>query len=169
MSSIRPDAATATWLAWVPDLARHASIPEWKTWLRYGLPTSDTELALTERISSEKVNAVAEATTWQPAKAAAALTAWAKAECSPTIDHMRVLAQNGRKHVVATHKQIDKLWNRAVQDTTIDLRKLDRTEVGVLLALLGHPDPVLTAVRHGIFSAHDLQTNEHENIQGGTL
>lgn len=163
VAAARPNAETATWLAWVPDLTRHAGIPEWKTWLKYGLSTNDTEIALIERITSEVVNATAHATGWQPSRAAAALTAWAKAGCSPTIEHIQLLARNGRSHVGVTDRQLNQLWNQTVEDTRIELRELQRTELGVLLALLGHPDAVLTALHHGIYSVHDLQSTENES------
>lgn len=162
VARIRPDASTATWLAWVPESARQASIPEWKAWLQYGLSTNDTELAIVERITSQKVKAVAQVAKWEPARAATALTSWAKAGCSPTVAHMRVLAQSGRTNVVVTHREIDQLRKRVAEDTSIDLSELQRTELGILLALLGHPDAVITALRQGIYSVHHLEPTESE-------
>lgn len=157
----RPDGEFAAWLS-----AREGAVPDaraWAAWLRYGVTPRDAELATERRISPDVVPAVVAATAWPPWLAARNVMAWAAAGCTPTPAHFAALARHGLEHHRPSAAAIDALIAdiardrgdpvapRPVQPATAPLEPEPcRTELAVLLALLGTRREVLSQVRTGV-------------------
>lgn len=76
---------------------------------------------------------------------------WQRVGCRPHSEHYELMMRHRRPHLLPERSQIDGTLAlcRLVEDD------IDRTDVGLMLALLGEPILVATAVQHGITSALD--------------
>ena len=76
---------------------------------------------------------------------------WHRVGCRPRSEHYELVVRHRIPHLLPERAQIDGTLAlcRLVEDD------IDRTDVGVMLALLGEPILVATAVQHGITSALD--------------
>lgn len=163
----RPDAEFAAWLSARDDAAADAE--SWAAWLRHGVSPRDAEFAADRNLSPHAVTATAAATGWQPWLAARNVIAWAAAGCEPSPAHFAALARHGLEHHQPSAAAIDAL----VADLGVDgvvptpdpLAELAtpqghqtdrRTDLGVMLALLGTRHEVRHQVRSGISSIDEL-------------
>ena len=149
----RPDPDTATWLAWLdrPSTAIDA-MPEIAKWLGFGIPRQDWLVALERQLHPDLVHEVAAATRWSTHAAAGSIIGWARIGCFPTFEHFALLASTGRDYA--------RPGTGALALTTGDLERLhldiDRTELGVMLALADHRYNLLAAVQQGARTASDI-------------
>jgi hypothetical protein len=147
-----PDPDVATWLAW-SDEAATASADVCGRWLALGLSRSDLEVLLDARVPLETAHDIAEHTGRTPARAARLLASWVRARCLPTAAHIAMLDSCG---VGATYlpsgPAIDLL---AAALVGVEDRP-DRTELAVMLALLGGRGPVVDAVVVGVRTAAEV-------------
>ena len=76
---------------------------------------------------------------------------WHRVGCSPRSEHYELMMRHRIPHLLPERAQIDGTLAlcRLVEDD------IDRTDVGIMLALLGEPILVATAVQHGITSSLD--------------
>ena len=77
---------------------------------------------------------------------------WRRVGCHPREDHFEILASHRIPHLMPGRAEIDGTVAlcRLVQDN------VDRTEVAIMLAILGEPIGVADAFTHGITAARDL-------------
>jgi len=154
----RPDANTAAWLSQLSGPAELASTAEWGAWLAFGVPRSDVLAAIEAGIPSEKVATTVGISGWRPGTAAAILIRWAKTGCSPTTEHLQLLARHWIDWA-PSNAAIDALEQEAqtaAAFSPVRLQSPDRTELGVMLALLGTRRAVLRSLASGHVTAAAL-------------
>lgn len=80
---------------------------------------------------------------------------WHRVGCRPQAEHYELVVRHRIPHLLPEPAQIDRTLAlcRLVEDD------VDRTDVGIMLAMLGEPILVATAVQHGITSALDPRLN----------
>jgi hypothetical protein len=141
----RPNPDTAAWLVWQepPDLLADAA--ELGRWLGYGVSRSDFLVAMRETIPSYLVMNVADATSWSQQTAARAVIDWARAGCLPTPQHFAEIARRGMDYSKPGREAIDLAMGEV---RGVDA-PIDRTELGVMLAILGNRPELVAAVRRG--------------------
>lgn len=150
------DADTAAWLTRLESPSKVASAAEWRTWLRFGLPRDDVRHALAAGLGSDHVRGLALDTGWSIPTAARLAVAWAKIGCLPSAAHLTALARAGVDHAVPSRAAVDSLVHDVRQATGIDAEAAPaRTELGVLLAVLGTRTAVVRAFASGIRNALD--------------
>lgn len=165
----RPDPEFAAWLSAREDAAPDAE--SWAAWLRHGVTPRDAEFATARGLSPLTVAATAAATGWQPWLAARNVIAWAVAGCEPTPAHFAVLARHGLEHHRPSSAAIDALVADLGGDSVVRAtatpeelaavrghQSARRTELGVMLALLGTRREVRHHVRAGVTSIGELPT-----------
>lgn len=150
----RPDADTAAWLAWQtpPDVV--SGTREWGLWLEYGLSRRDITAAVERMLPASNVTPVAERTGWSVRTAARVLVAFAKADCRPTPEQLAVIARLGLEHAIPGKSAVD----AATEDVLRAGMPVDRTELCLMLAVVGNRPMVLAAVRRGARTVSDLAT-----------
>jgi hypothetical protein len=141
----RQDPDTAAWLVWQepPDLLADAA--ELGRWLGYGVSRSEFLVAVRETIPSNLVVNVANATSWSAQTAARAIIAWVWAGCLPTSQHFAEIARRGVDYSKPGREAID----LAMEEVRGVDASIDRTELGVMLAILGNRPELVAAVRRG--------------------
>ncbi|WP_409046958.1 hypothetical protein AB2L57_09635 [Microbacterium sp. HA-8] len=149
----RPDADTAAWLAWVDRSGRSTDPREWGEWLDLGLPKHDVLTALDAGISATTVPLAAAALKRPVRATGAAIAAWASVGCEPTTAHFQVIARHGVEYTKPSGPAIDALVAAA---NRAGVRSVDRTELGVLLIILGTRVAVLRALSDGITTVAEL-------------
>lgn len=153
----RPDADTAAWLAWVDRSGRPHDPRQWGAWLDLGLPRRDVLIALDAGISAASVPFAAAALDRPLRATGAAIVAWASAGCTPTPAHFRAIANHGVEYNTPSRTAIDSLVADA---SRAGARCLDRTELGVLLMILGTRTAVLRALYRGIRTVAELNDRD---------
>jgi len=155
----RADADTAAWLAWQapPDILTGAR--EWGLWLGYGLSRRDFAWTIERRLPADSVAAVAKATGWSERTAARAVVGWAKADCHPTPGQFALVASSGMEHLTPGRGMVDAAW----EDLRVLGVAIERSELGVMLALAGNRPTAIAAVKHGVRSAAELVEYERRN------
>lgn len=156
----RPDADTAAWLATLPGHESTGPAHEWAAWLGYGIPRLEVRHAVATGMPAATVPLAVATTDWPAPMAARNVLAWALAGCRPTPEHYGMLARRGHDHARPSRGTID----AAVLDVADALRAKggtppapDRTEVAVMLELLGSRPALLAAVRRGLLTAAALE------------
>lgn len=152
----RPDPDTATWLAWVDPSPSPAAARDWGQWLTFGLPSSTTEFVIGEGIPADHVHDVANATGWSAAHTARMIAEWARSGCRPTADHFCELARRGLEFSAPSTGALHTLCADTEQLPLVDHEVTDRTELGVLLVVLGTRAEVVAALRRGARTVSDL-------------
>ena len=148
----RPDPDTAAWLAWQtpPDVLSDAR--EWGLWLGYGLSRRDFAVAVEHMLPASSVITIAEQTGWPVRTAARVLVAFAKADCRPTPKQLTAIARLGLEHAIPGKATVDV----AAEDVLSAGIPVDRTELSLMLAVVGNRPMVLAAVRRGARTVSDL-------------
>jgi hypothetical protein len=147
-----PDPDVATWLAW-SDEASEATSDACGRWLELGLRRSDLEVLLSARVPLELAHDVADRTRRTPTQAARLLAAWAKARCLPTAAHVALLDRCGLGSTYQPSGPAVDLLATALAGVE---DRPDRTELAVMLALLGGRGLVIDAVVLGTRTAAEL-------------
>lgn len=80
---------------------------------------------------------------------------WRRVGCHPRAEHYELVVRHRIPHLLPERAQVDGTF--ALCRLVVD--DVDRTDVGIMLALLGEPILVATAVQHGITSALDPRLN----------
>lgn len=150
----RPDPDTATWLAWQPPPAILDG--EWGRWLGFGISRADFALALEHLLSADAVGSVRAATGWQDSTAARAIIGWARIGCRPTAAQFGMLASAGVDHRPPGSTFLD----AAVVDVEQAGAAIERTELGLMLALAGTRPGLIAAVRQGARAVTDILERE---------
>lgn len=149
----RPDADTAAWLAWqAPPDGMLADVTELGRWLGYGLSRSDFAIAVERLVPADSIPEVARATGWSVRTAARVVLGFAKADCRPTPEMLGTIAGLRVEYTVPGMKVVD----AAVADAHQLGTSIERTELGVMLALSGSRPALLSAIRSGARNAGDL-------------
>jgi hypothetical protein len=148
-SAVRADPDTAAWLAWLPAGFWQ---PELTAWLRLGLARGDVLDLFDWGTDPATVGALAEMAGLPPDRVARLLAAWARARCSPSGEHLRLLVAEGLETFHPPGPALDRLEQEAR-----NLRGVpSRTELGVMLALADTRADTLSALARGVRSAAEL-------------
>lgn len=160
----RPDADTAAWLAWLDSPNNVANGLEWGAWLQLGLPRSDVQVAVEARLRADQVITMAHDTDQPISVVAKNVVAWAKADCFPTARQFEMLKRYGVNYSDPSRTAIDVLvsevGSRGLR-TAPERTAYSRTELAVMLMILGTRRAVLHAVIGGIRSTEDLDSYIH--------
>ncbi|WP_431240969.1 hypothetical protein ACQ86B_29030 (plasmid) [Mycolicibacterium aichiense] len=151
----RPDPDVAAWLVWLDEPHKTATPQYWGAWLSFGLSRADVIVAVQHGISVDDVHAVASANNWPANAVAAQFVKWANAGCSLRVEHIHALKRHRVYSPMPSRRRIDALCEqvREGQGTCPD-----RTELAVLLEILGNRSEVLRALRQGVRAVDDLAT-----------
>lgn len=148
----RPDAETAAWLAWQAPPPVRADTQALGLWLEYGLPRRDFAFAVERQMSTELVVDVVQLTGWPRSTAARVLIEFAKADCSPTGEQLKGIAGLDVEHAIPSKGAVD----AAVADAAQACAIIDRTELSLMLMLIGNRPNLLVAVQSGARATSDL-------------
>lgn len=154
--SYRPDPELAGWLVWqdFPDDPRSASL--WGRWLAYGLTRQETVRAVEEQLPVELVAQAATRTGWPEPLLARALVAWAERDLRPTAAHLAELARRRLTPAAPSRGALTELLNDVERLFPNTPATISRTELAVMLAILGNRQSVVLALQHGLRSAAEL-------------
>lgn len=146
-----PDPELAEFLAGRPHEYPLPSLEEVTELHGLGLRAAELGTAIQLRTSVATIRADLEARQDDPLILLAWQSEWRRVDCYPRKAHFAVLADHGIPHL---------LPERAAIDATLALCRLshdtiERSEVGIMLAVLGEPILVAEAVSHGVTSALD--------------
>lgn len=160
----RPDGDTAAWLAGLDTPQDTSTAAEWGAWLGYGLSRADVRIAVGAGIAASDVDAIVTATGWTTWTAAKNLVDWLEVGCRPSAEQFALLAQRridrsrpSRGAVDAACNEVTGLAAAAPADP-----EPDRTEIAILLQLLGSRPALVAAYRRGVRSLADLATTSIE-------
>ena len=149
----RPDPDVAAWLAGLDRLAQVGDGDTWGRWLAHGLPRNAVRSLVRAGVDPALVDDVARATGWRPERAARNLAAWTELDCRPGVAEFAALARHQVSDVRVSSDLIDELIDEMgslVKDSVWSPVALSRTEVAVMLAVLGNRVAVLNAVHAGV-------------------
>ncbi len=156
----RPDADTAAWLAWLDQPQTRATPEAWGQWIGFALSRADVLVAIKADLSAEYVHEVAFSNGWPPRAVAAQFVKWADAGCSLKAEHFHALKRHRVYAPRPSTRAIDSLRELVQQNPTLARRATgalpDRTELAVMLEILGNRHEVLTALLQGVRTVDDL-------------
>jgi hypothetical protein len=162
--SHRPDANTAAWLAWQNPQDTVGTGSEWGAWLELGLSRDDVKAAVDAGLRAEHVIMVAHETHRPISTVARNVVAWAKADCFPTVRQMKILTRCGVEYLDPSRTAVDALVGDVdkgrLLSTTVN-STAHRTELAIMLMVLGTRRAVLHALANGIHSVDDLDSTFH--------
>lgn len=150
----RPDGDTAAWLAW-SDSPRNADSAQWAAWLDLGVPRRDVRFAVESGLDPQRVPAIADRLGSPLGVTARDVVRWAEAGCHPTAEHFAFLARYGLEHTHPHPGSVDALVKDA--DHRALAQMPDRTELAVMLLVLGTRQLVLGALAGGVRSLADIE------------
>lgn len=160
--SQRPDADTAAWLTGLRAPDRYADPGEWAAWFGFGLPKSAVRAAVEGGIPSNHVRLAAATTGWPVRTAARHLLQAHQSDVRLERRHLAALAR---------HRIDDPRFPRAAIDSLQEAlaprvaHHDPRSELAVMLAILGNRYDVEAEVRAGAATLEDLDhhlTHLHE-------
>lgn len=154
----RPDPDVAAWLAGLDPWTHASDGDTWGRWLGFGLPRHDVLTLIRAGTDPALVDDVARVTGWRQDRVARNLAAWLRLDCRPGVDEFAALARHQVTDVRVSGEVIDELLAEIgslvggdlVRGREWDAVALSRTEVGVMLAVLGNRVAVLNAVAAGV-------------------
>ena len=154
----RPDADTAAWLAWQepPDL--YADAKDWGLWLGFGVSRRDLLIAMGQAIPSNLVLDVVDATGWPQQTAARAVVDWARVGCLPTPQHFAEIVRWG----VDCSRPGGQAIDLAMAQVREGGAPIERTELGVMLAIIGNRPELVAAVRRGVRNVAGLSKHPEQ-------
>lgn len=147
----RPDPEVAAWAVSLPAVCSRTDARLWRDWLALGLPRSEVRFAVDHAGDPAITDQIAHATGWPAPLAARRWLAWVRVGCRPTAAQFAVIASRGVADAVPPAAAIDRLVSAVVgapqapepEQTAV------RSELGVMLALLGTVAEVLFEHRRG--------------------
>ena len=157
MLAHRPDPATALWLARHPQLAKRPAGRDVGFWLGLGLRFIDVEEAVTSGLDADQVHAAAAELGEPLRRTAGHLLAWARIGILPTPVHLAAMRRLG----LVLPTPVGPALERLVRDANghprlVERGPFDRTDLGVMLAILGNRQEVIAALLAGVNDIHDL-------------
>lgn len=153
----RPTPEIAEWAVSLPASTQRTDPQRWRAWLAYGVPVSQVRSAVDVGGDPAIVDHLVSATGWSPPAAARLWVEWARVGCTPTVEHFAALAAHGTIDAVPSSRAIERLVREV--DGLEDPAQVSphrRTELAVLLALLGTVAGVVAVARQGVTSRDDL-------------
>ena len=157
----RPDADTASWLAWLDLLPGELDTNEWGAWLRFGLPKKDVLMAREIGLSAENVHSLAIKCGWSLGATAQRVLIWAKVGCFPNSIQFESLARYGVEYTRPSRVAIDVLEkevNTQVEFGPLKNGMLDRTTLAILLVILGTRPAVFAALKNGVRGVENIDS-----------
>lgn len=154
----RPDGDFAYWLTRRSTAEYQTPARAWIPWLQFGLPTGDVLFAVSQNVDPGSIAAISTETTWPPSMAARTVLRWARAGFEPTPLHFRILARRGAEHVYPSARSVELLLNKLddLPSRNAESGVILRTELAVMLALLGNHAAVIQKIMLGATSAAHL-------------
>lgn len=154
----QPDPDTAAWLAWLDEPQKLATPQEWGAWLNFGIRRTDVLAAMNGGIAAEYVREIASSIGWPVNAVAIQALKWATAGCSLTAEHFHALARHRVDVPSPSVRAIDSLCEQVDQGSSPLGDRPGRTELAVMLEILGTRREVIRALKHGVRSVGDLDT-----------
>lgn len=152
-----PDPDIATWLAWQEAPHDRAPAAEWGGWLALGVPRKALLALLDLAVPVERAYALATALAVPTPVVARELGTWAMAGCTPTLSHFFVLRDHGITAASPSTPAIDLLCTEVDAVLSVRPAAVVRTDVAVLLEVLGTRRAVLGVIRRGVRQAAHLR------------
>lgn len=152
--AFRPDADTAAWLAWQAPPETMGESRDWGLWLTYGASRRAFASAIEHGVPATGIADVAASTRWTLQTAARVVREFAEAGCFPTPSQLAIVGRCGAEHAIPGPSSVDGV----VEDATLRGANLSRTELGVMLAVVGNRPQLRSALQRGIRDLHDLQS-----------
>jgi len=155
-----PDPDTAAWLVWLDWPQTRATPAAWGQWLSFGISKAHVIIAIEAGLTPEHVREVATSNGWSISGVAAQFVKWASVGCSLKAGHFHALKRHRVYSPQPSGRAIDSLcewvaqapnWNPAASQELPD-----RTELAVMLEILGNRHAVLRALNHGVRTVDDL-------------
>ncbi|HNI70521.1 MAG TPA: hypothetical protein PLO27_04315 [Marmoricola sp.] len=155
------DASIATWLVSLYRPEKMATAEEWQAWLGYGIPRHEVGIGIRHQVTAAVVQEVAGLVGWTPRAAARRLTAWLEANCHPTTDDFQLMIKydaTGERPALGVINSLEDQTRSAEKAPT-------RTELAVMMSILGSQQAVLRAVQNGVtdLSVLDARLSAHRN------
>ena len=155
-----PDPDTAAWLVWLDPPPKRASANAWAAWLNFGVSRTDVLTVIDAAISPEYVLETASSQGLPIRSVAAQLADWASADCVLRPEHFDVLKRHGFDTQWPSRRAIDSVNELVEQAVGAGPSGLlvapDRTELAVMLKVLGNRYEVLAALQRGVQTTADL-------------
>lgn len=148
--STRPTAEWADWVATHGGSYSDASTGDVVQLLKLGLSQSDIQTALDAEIDLITVHMMVRTSGVRPSAATAWLCSWAAVGCEPSSRHWDTLVE----HNAATRRPSRSAINQLVRDARPWWPDADRTELAVMLAVIGSNSEVIYCVQRGLRSAN---------------
>lgn len=150
----RPDDATAAWLVWLDQPHERASSAEWGSWLGLGVSDNDVVTIVKAGVSAGQVQQIASSNSWPARAVAAEYVKWAKTGCALRAEHLHALKRHGIYAPKPSSRAIDSLCDAIANTPGLSLVSsqvcLSRTDLAVMLEILGNERDVLQALRRGV-------------------
>ncbi|RUP25864.1 MAG: hypothetical protein EKK51_31545 [Mycolicibacterium sp.] len=158
--SHHPDADTAAWLAWLDEPQARAEPEAWGQWLSFGISKAHVLVAIDAGLEAEYVREVASSNGWSTSGVAAQFVKWANVGCALKAGHFHALKRHRVYSPQPSVRAIDSLCELVAQDrsgkVTASDERPDRTELAVMLEILGNRYAVVRALNHGVRTVDDL-------------
>ena len=155
-----PDPDTAAWLVWLDLSPKRASANALASWLSFGVSKTDVLTVIEAGLPPEYPLQIASSQGLPIRSVAAQLAKWASVDCVLTPEHFDVLNRHGFDTQWPSRRAIDalnELVEQAVGAVPSALQVApDRTELAVMLKVLGNRYEVLAALQRGVQTTADL-------------
>lgn len=151
-----PDPDAATWLAWQESPQERAPGSVWGGWLGLGVPRRAVLALVDLGVPLERAHALSTTLAVPATVVARELGAWALVGCTPTLRHFLVLRDHGVTTASPSARAVDLLCAEVGALLGVGPGGVDRSDVAVLLEVLGTRRAVLGAVRRGVRRAEHL-------------
>ena len=160
----RPDADFATWLVGLGTKFRRTDPEAWRHWLEFGLSLDDVMYAVENAGPPDVVREIAATTGWSLSFAARTWLDWVRVGCRPTLSLFEVIARRGVAHSVPSNTAIERALELvAAHHNDMDASSPEqRTEVAVMLALLGTVAEVVFEIEQGSQTVKQLDSTREE-------
>lgn len=145
--------AFVAWAAQQTERSRAGDIDGIRALRDIGIAPGDAILALDRGVTAESITAVASRTGVAAARITRWLVLWSRIGCTPNADHYRLLDAMGLLTTIARDSDVTYVLREAERQG----RAVDRTEIGVMLAIEPSPARVLAAIRSGAIPSSPLR------------
>ncbi|WP_162625498.1 hypothetical protein [Mycolicibacterium llatzerense] len=155
-----PDPDTAAWLVWLDKPQTRATPAAWGQWLSFGISKAHVMVAIDAGLAPEHVREVASSHGWSTSGVAAQFVKWANVGCTLKAAHFHALKRHRTYSPKPSARAIDSLCELVAHEPDMKLTRSwerpDRTELAVMLEILGNRYAVLRALNHGVRTVDDL-------------